>query len=140
MFSLRPHLLLLVPSIVLCACSGAPPTPDTAEVAQPLRFDIETCDQKRIPIACLYAGRAFLLGDGVPRDGARGRAALEVACEAGYRRGCQYLGDGARKSDEPVEARAGTAGEQIDAEVISAEIAPQGADPVLLRAALADHS
>lgn len=70
------------------------PAPAQAHICSP--DDVKDCNvqcEKGSKTSCAILGRAYMIGRGVPRDGARAKTLLQSACSSGVAPACGRLGE-----------------------------------------------
>ena len=93
---LAPRLALLVLFLFTVSCSSNQQPSASATSADPNRYNTieakqQACDRGELDM-CLQIGKAYVLGEGMPRDKARGVQYLTKGCDGNLAAACTRLG------------------------------------------------
>ena len=88
--------LLFVLCLFAVSCTGNKQQPASAASADPNRYNTleakqQACDRGELDM-CLQIGKAYVLGEGVPKDKARGVQYLTKGCDGNLPAACTRLG------------------------------------------------
>ena len=92
----NPWLALLFVCLFAASCSSNKPQSVSATQADPNRYNTteakqQACDRGELDM-CLQIGKAHVLGEGVPKDKARGVQYLKKGCDGNLAAACTRLG------------------------------------------------